>query len=163
MLQSEPMKSGAGGNWKRFDEKFDSSVVKQTSGISCVSAVGEMLLKSLGINVSQQIILDIIGEPATASSLAKVLNEFADSTETEKWHGTVTDEDSLEILLKRKNWAVILREPLERFGHAVIVDGKTRGGLIKIKDPFDQTSYKMTKADFLNHWGGEVIFYGTVK
>ena len=42
------MKSGAGGNWRRFDEKFDASIVKQTE-LSCLSAVGEMLLKNRNI------------------------------------------------------------------------------------------------------------------
>ena len=46
-------KSGAGGNWKRIDEKFDAEIIKQTSGLSCVSAVGEMLLKRRGISLSQ--------------------------------------------------------------------------------------------------------------
>jgi len=52
-------KVGAGGNWKRIDEKFDASIIKQTSGLSCVSAVGEMLLASRGISLSQTRILDI--------------------------------------------------------------------------------------------------------
>jgi hypothetical protein len=69
-------KVGAGGNWKRINEKFDASIIKQTSGLSCVSAVGEMLLVSRGISLSQTRILDIIGEPATAIDLAQVLNQF---------------------------------------------------------------------------------------
>lgn len=42
------MEVGAGGNWQRFDEKFDASVVKQKD-LSCVAAVGEMLLRERGI------------------------------------------------------------------------------------------------------------------
>ena len=156
------MKSGAGGNWRRLDEKFDGSIVKQTSGLSCVSAVGEMLLKNRGIFVLQKQILDIIGEPATLENLAKILNQFDNLADRKQWNGTVTDEDGLEILLQRENWAVVLREPLT-MGHAVYIDGKTKDGLIIIKDPFDQTSYKMTKFDFLNNWSGEVIFYGKTK
>lgn len=48
-------------------------------------------------------------------------------------------------------------------GHTVLIDGETRDGLIKIKDPFDQTVYQMSVGDFLNHWAGEVIFYGRIK
>lgn len=154
--------SGAGGNWKRIDEKFDAEIIKQTSGLSCVSAVGEMLLKQRGISLSQQKILDIIGEPATAQDLANVLNEFDVLTENRQWHGIVVNENELERLLKGQSFAVILHEPFT-MGHAVLIDGKTRGGLIKIKDPFDQTAYKMTTEDFLDHWAGEVIFYGRVK
>ena len=153
---------GAGGNWKRIDEKFDASIVKQTSGLSCVSAVGEMLLASRGISLSQREILDIIDEPATAEDLARVLNQFDILIEDKRWHGIATDEGELKKLLKGGNFAVILREPL-LLGHAVLIDGETNDGLIKIKDPFDQTVYKMTVEDFLNHWAGEVIFYGRIK
>jgi hypothetical protein len=48
------MKSGAGGNWRRFDESLDASIIKQTTGISCLSALGEMLLKRRGVSVSQE-------------------------------------------------------------------------------------------------------------
>ncbi len=154
-------KVGAGGNWKRIDEKFDASIIKQTSGLSCVSAVGEMLLASRGIFLSQQEILDIIGEPATAEDLAQVLNKFDVLIEGKRWHGVVADESELKTLLKG-NFAVILREPF-LLGHTVLIDGETNDGLIKIKDPFDQTAYQMTVEDFLNHWAGEVIFYGRIK
>lgn len=150
------MKSGAGGNWRRFDEKFDASITKQTTGVSCVSAIGEMLLKNREINVSQKEILDIIGEPADVGSLARCLNQFDVSDDGKIWRGLVTEEQSLDVLFRQKNWAVILQEPLG-LGHAVLIDGRTRRGLIKIKDPFDQTSYKMTEEDFLNNWGGQVI------
>lgn len=153
---------GAGGNWKRIDEKFDSSIVRQTSGISCVSSVGEMLLKGRGISLSQREILDIIGEPATTQDLARVLNEFDVPIRKRQWHGIVIAETDLEKLLEGQKFAVILHEPFV-MGHAVLVDGKTKDGLIKIKDPFDKTAYKMTFKDFLNHWAGEVIFYGRIK
>lgn len=153
------MKSGAGGNWKRFEEEFDSTIVKQTNGVSCVSAVGEMLLQERGIAVSQEKIRDIIGEPATFESLAKALNQFDNLIGKEKWYGIFTDEEGFKILLKLNFLAVILREPFT-MGHAVFIEGKSKHGFIKIKDPFDQTSYKMTASEFLRHWGGEVIFYG---
>lgn len=54
------MKAGAGGNWKRFHEKIDNEVIQQKSNVSCLSAVGEMLLKNRGIFISQDIIRDII-------------------------------------------------------------------------------------------------------
>lgn len=92
------MKSGAGGNWQRLDEKFDNTIVKQTSGISCVSAVGEMLLKERGIYVSQEKIRDIIGEPAAIEILAAALNEFDISNDGKVWRGHATDNQSLEIL-----------------------------------------------------------------
>lgn len=157
VLQSKPMESGAGGNWRRFGEKFDESIVKQSTGVSCVSAVGEMLLKKRGISVSQEQIRDIIGEPAYVGSLARCLNRLDESDDGREWRGFASDEESLDVLLKQKELGVILVEPHSRIGHAVIVDGKTRSGFIRIKDPFDQTSYKMRLEDFKANWGGEVI------
>lgn len=63
------------------------------------------------------------------------------------------------ILFRQKNWAVFLIDDFvsNKMAHAVCVEGRTRNGLIKIKDPFDQTSYKMTREDFLRYWGGQVI------
>lgn len=153
---------GAGGNWKRIDEKFDTSIVKQTGGLLCVSAVGEMLLARRGISLSQQKIIGIIGEPATTQDLVNVLNEFDVLAENRQWYGIVVNENDLERLLKGQSFAVILHEPF-MMGHAVLIDGKTHDGLIKVKDPFDQTAYKMTVEDFLDHWAGEVIFYGRIK
>lgn len=153
------MESGAGGNWRRFDEKFDASIVKQTTGISCLSALGEMLLKGRRLSISQEVIRDIIGEPSDVDKLSRALNQFDKSDDAFVWRGIATSNESLENLLRHhKNWGVILREGYPtRIGHAVFINGKTRHNLIKIKDPFDQTSYKMTMEDFLNHWGGEVI------
>lgn len=153
--------SGAGGNWKRIDEKFDADIVKQTSGLSCVSAVGEMLLARRGVSLSQRKILDIIGEPAQISRLADVLNEFGVSEHEKQWRGIVVEIENLDFLLQTGHIAVVLREPFE-LGHMVLVDGETPNGLIEIKDPFDQTSYKMTREEFLKHWNGEVIYYGRI-
>jgi len=150
------MKGGAGGNWRRFDEKFDASIVEQTSGLSCVSAVGKMLLRSRGISISQDAIRDIIGEPADLGSLALALNHFDSANDGKIWRGITTDHESLDILFRQKIWAAILCEPLS-LGHAVLISGRTQKGLINIKDPLDQTSYRRAEADFLKHWGGQVI------
>lgn len=153
------MKSGAGGNWRRFDEKIDASIAKQTTGVSCLSALGEMLLKGRGLSISQETIRDIIGEPAYIGNLARTLNRFDTAEDGFVWRSFATTDESFEKLLRRhKNWGVILiNDYLDKIGHAVFIAGRTRSGLIKIKDPFDQTSYKMTKEDFFKHWGGEVI------
>lgn len=158
MIESQPMKAGAGGNWKRFEEKFDANIIKQTSGVSCVSAVGEMLLKSHEIYVSQHKIRDIIGEPASLEMLAKALNEFDISDSGQQWYGGFYLPNRLDFVLRKQNFGVVLQEPLT-MGHAVFVEGVDEKGLVIIKDTFDQTTYKMTKADFSNFWGGGVIFY----
>jgi ABC-type bacteriocin/lantibiotic exporter with double-glycine peptidase domain len=149
------MKAGAGGNWKRFDERFDETIVKQTD-LSCVSAVGEMLLQKRGVFVSQDKIRDIIGVPSYFAALAKCLNQFDFSGDGEFWKGFPTDENSFLRLLKKQSVGVILIEP-NHLGHAVVVEKLTRSDLFHIKDLFDQTAYLMRKADFWNYWSGFVI------
>ncbi len=97
--------------------------------------------------------------PSFIGNLARTLNKFDISDDGLEWRGFPTTNESLEVLFRRhKNWGVILiNDYRDKIGHAVFIDGRTRSGLIKIKDPFDQTAYKMTMKDFLNHWGGEVI------
>ena len=149
------MKAGAGGNWKRFDEKFDETIVKQTD-LSCVSAVGEMLLKSRGIIVSQAEIRDIIGVSSFFEALAYCLNRFDISDDGKIWQGFPTDEKSLVKLLKKQSVGVILVEPMF-LAHAVLVERIKNDNIFRIKDSFDQTSYSMTDEDFWNCWGGIVI------
>ncbi|CAN5231167.1 hypothetical protein BH20ACI1_BH20ACI1_00160 [soil metagenome] len=149
------IKAGAGGNWKRFDEKFDETIVKQTD-LSCVSAVGEMLLRERGIHVSQEEIRDIIVVPSYFEALARCLNQFDISDDGKIWRGFSTDEKSLLSLLKEQSLGVVLVEPTF-LGHAVFVVRNTKTALFQIKDSFDQTTYKMTVNDFFAHWGGAII------
>jgi filamentous hemagglutinin len=153
------MKSGAGGDWERIDEQFDASIVKQ-GDLSCVSAVGEMLLKYRNIAISQKEIRDKIGSPATLINLAKFLNSVDSSEDGQMWQGIFLEQHYLDFVLGQSNFGVVLQEPFF-LAHAVYVDGVTKDRLIKIKDPFDQTSYKMTREEFLKHWSGGVIFRWT--
>ena len=74
-------KAGAFGNWKKLNERIDFDIVKQVSekGESCVSAVGQMLMESRNIAVTQAEILAIIGEPASIESLRWCLNRLSSS------------------------------------------------------------------------------------
>ena len=87
--------------------------------------------------------------------MADVLNKFDISEDGREWYGINVRIDNLKTLLKEKNWAAVLREP-QTMGHTVLIDG-TENRLIKIKDPFDQTAYRMTVEDFLENWNGEVV------
>ena len=141
---------GAGGNWKRFNERFDASIVKQRE-MSCVSAVGEMLLRERGIIFPQQRLIKAIGSPTSLNKLAKYFNTL--TTSTISWLGGYFDPDnvkSLDVIIASGSWGAVLREgyPL---GHAVLVEGVDEKGFFLIKDPFDQTSYRMTEKDFLDH------------
>jgi hypothetical protein len=145
------MKAGAGGNWKRFEETFDKNIVKQQD-LSCVAAVGEMLLCDRGIAMTQAEIIDIIGKKASIYDLKDVLNEV---DETGNWKGGYEINETLP--LKKEMFLVVLQEPLT-LGHAVLVEGLDEKGYFLIKDSADQTTYKMMQKDFFNYWGGGIIY-----
>lgn len=147
MNKSKFKPAGAGGTWKRVDEKFDETVIKQTNDFSCVAAVGEMLANHYDLNLSQAEILDEIGELSNAFALAQYLNKV-DKTEG-KWIGgnfPPVIEFIEGMTVSSRVWAVVLREG-SALGHAVLIDGLDENGLVKIRDPFDQTSYQMTIED----------------
>jgi filamentous hemagglutinin len=145
---------GAGGSWKVIDEYPDPAVVKQLTPHSCVAAVGEMLLRSRGISVSQQEIIDIIGEPSGIDYLAGYLNSI--DLSRERWFGQVVERRNISILLRRGMFGTVLREG-STLGHLVLVSDIVSGRLI-IKDPWDGTSYKMSILEFFRHWNGEALF-----
>lgn len=155
------MQSGAGGNWKRSHERHDDAIIQQISDDSCMAAVGQMLLRTRGIDVPQAKISDIIGEPAASKDLAEALNQFDKGGDGKTWSGEFLDDfASLRNLFEKVEpgcFAVILREPPSSTGHAVMLAGILDNGLLEIEDPYDQTSYKMTIEDFDDHWGLEVI------
>jgi ABC-type bacteriocin/lantibiotic exporter with double-glycine peptidase domain len=149
-------KSGAGGYWKRTDEKFDAEIVKQLSAASCVSAVGEMLARSFGIEIAQEKIFKKLGNWSNSRELARFLNSV---DETGKWLGGHPDNvlKYLTFLLKKRApFGAIFREKNPR-GHAVLIEGLDEKGLVIVKDPFDQTAYKMSVADVFEVLS-EVIF-----
>ena len=67
---------GAGNKWHRTGENLDFSVVKQTNSLSCVAAVGEMLLRSRGFDISQTEIARFIGIPSNSEKLAAYFNSL---------------------------------------------------------------------------------------
>jgi ABC-type bacteriocin/lantibiotic exporter with double-glycine peptidase domain len=145
------MKAGAGGNWKRIEEKFDETIVKQED-LSCVAAVGEMLLRKRGISMTQSEIIAIIGRKASIYDLKDVLNRI---DETGDWKGGYTAVEA--IPLTKGNFLAVLQEPMI-LGHAVLVEGLDEENNFVIKDSADQTAYKMTQKDFFSNWGGGIIF-----
>lgn len=155
MSEITTKKIGAGGFWKVLNEKQDASVIKQITPFSCVAAVGVMLLQTRGIAMTQEEIIDIIGEASTTTELAKLLNDIDKSDSEEKWHGIIVGIKYLEKIISKSSFGAVLREgnPL---GHLVLVE-KAAGNLLYIKDPWDKTSYQMTVEEFLKVWNGEVI------
>ena len=140
---------GAGGVWQVLGERADSSVVRQLNSLSCVAATGEMLLRARGItHITQAEIVAIVGAPSDVVSLAQYFNSLKVSGNG--WRAGGFDIKSFPAVLKLQNWGAVLREgsPL---GHLVMVEEMDEKGLLKIKDPFDQTSYRMTKQELLKH------------
>lgn len=139
---------GTGGYWQVFDEKFEASIVRQANPWACVAAVGEMLLQARGVQVSQIEIARIIGAPSHSEALAKYLNSLEISAKG--WIGGFFDVQYLDAILATGTWGAVLREgsPL---GHMVLVEGHDKEELIRIKDPFDQTAYRMTRTGFTKH------------
>lgn len=149
-------KSGAGGYWKRIDEKFNAEIVKQSSAASCVSAVGEMLAQRFGIKTTQEKIFKRLGDWSNSRELARFLNSLDKS---KKWLGGHPDyvlEYTEFLLKKRAPFGAIFRENNPK-GHAVLIEGLDGKGLVIVKDPFDQTEYKMEVADVFEVLS-EVIF-----
>lgn len=142
---------GALGSWKKIDERFDETIIKQVNDASCVSAVGEMLARFYGLNISQQKILEKIGEWSNSKDLAEFLNSIETRNDVE-WIGGFFYDDIEFIKGITRNtriWGVMLRNK-EALGHAVLIDGLDSNGLIIIKDPFDQTTYKIETEKLYN-------------
>lgn len=137
-------KFGAIGNWQRLDEKFDESIIKQLNDASCVSAVGEMLANFYGLDTSQKEILEIIGDWSNSKRLAEFLNSVETRNDVEWIGGFFYDDIEFikGITEDIKVWGAMLRDK-ESLGHAVFIDGLDDNDLIIIKDPFDQTNYKI--------------------
>jgi len=53
---AQSLRIGAGGRWLVFDEKPESSVVKQQSNVSCGPACGEMLFQGQGTMMKVQVL-----------------------------------------------------------------------------------------------------------
>ena len=88
--------------------------------------------------------MEEIGEWSNAKALAEFLNSKETQNDVE-WIGSFFshDIDFIEgITADISTWGVMLRNK-EALGHAVLIDGLDEKGLIIIKDPFDQTKYKI--------------------
>ncbi len=157
-------RSGAGGSWKTIDERADSSVPAQSNPLACVAATGEMLLRSRGIDVSQERILAKIEIPATVDELVEVMNEF-DQTPGKLWRGGAISDEHLELLGKIGDVHAVVFHEGGTLGHMVLVESVTDGEVFVIKDPFPinetaecGTIYTMTREEFIKVWGGEAVF-----
>lgn len=124
---------------------------KQTNDASCVSAVGEMLANFYGLGISQKDILENIGDLSNSKRLAEFLNSVETRNDVEWIGGFFYDDIEFikGIAEDIKVWGAMLRDK-EALGHAVLIGGLDDSGLIIIKDPFDQTRYKIETEKLYN-------------
>jgi ABC-type bacteriocin/lantibiotic exporter with double-glycine peptidase domain len=159
-----PAWAGAGGNWCTIDEVFDSKVVRQQSDLSCVAACGEMLLQNRGININQAAIEELTGVPSAPELLASALNEL-NLDDSGGWRGAyleipgASQSQVFDVLNTTGAWAAVLWEAGVGIGHMVIVDGLDEMGYVLIRDPWEGTSYKMIKDDFLQYWSQAGVYW----
>jgi len=149
MVLYRTLQGGAGGNWRIIEEVTDANVVRQSGSMNCGAACGEMLLRSQGVFVYQEVIAEIAGAPSSAESLATALDDL-DSSGT--WFGGGVTESSFEALNQTGLWSAMLFEVGARFGHWVCVAGLDHAGRAMILDPADGTRYVMEIEEFMSHW-----------
>ena len=157
--------AGAGGNWPVIDEVLDPEVVPQQNDLSCGSACGEMLLRKRGINnISQATIANEAGVPVTCEDLALALNTLSPEG-FQRWRGGpliipgATDTELFEVLNTTGSWAAVLWEVGAGIGHMILVDGLDEVGYVLIRDPWDATTYRMTREDFLKYWNTQAVYW----
>ena len=149
MVAYRTLQGGAGGYWRTIDEVTDATVVRQSGSMNCGAACGEMLLRSQGVFVSQEVRADVVGAPSSAESLATALDDL-DANGT--WFGGGVTESSFEALNQTGLWSAMLFEAGARFGHWVCVSGLDDAGRMIILDPADSTRYAMELEEFMSHW-----------
>jgi filamentous hemagglutinin len=159
------LEAGAGGNWRVFNEILDPNVVKQSTTLACGAACGEMLLASKLLDIEQDVIEVMIGigQAIDAQNLASVLQQL-DPDDSRTWLGGHlrilgrSDEYLINVLNSTGSWAAMMWEQHAPIGHFVVIDGLDYYGRIKVRDPWDGTSYKMEMKDFLAHWSGNGVY-----
>ncbi len=165
--------AGAGRFWETIEQKLakpldqleagDLRVVKQHHRNSCVAAVGDMLTKGKFNH------LDLIPR-LNANWWPEYLKANPEPMASLKWLGAELGEkewlfkndypDSMkavdEVLGYSKEPFAVTFKLYGQDAHAVAIDGVTKNGLIKVRDP-DGSYYKMTKEEFKRVWTGEAL------
>lgn len=153
--------SGSGfGSWPRSNVQVDESlVIRQVDNTSCGQACGAMGLRDRGIDVQPTDIgsglsLFQIGSP---NNLATQISNAAPNVNWASGHAD--DLRGAFTVLTRPSggsWVAGLRGS-GSVNHAVVVDGVNAGGVVRIRDPWDQTTYTMSREDFFENWTGGFV------
>ena len=154
---AQSLRVGAGGSWPVFDETLDLNVVKQQSNVSCGAACGEMLLADRGVKITQDVIENASYAPIDPIDLVIALNKL-DPSHTRIWKGgtihapNVPYESIIRGLNVTGSWSAAMWERGEPIAHLVVIDGFDESSRLKIRDPWEGTSYTMAIEDFLQVW-----------
>jgi hypothetical protein len=148
------------GEWHRSNiVRDDISVIRQKDLQSCGYACGAMVLRDRGVIVAPEVIGSGFSsfQRTAPDNLGIQLGKVAPHI---KWAVGQADDLAVafDILTRRAggSWIAELKGT-GKVSHAVVVDALATNGLVHIRDPWDQTSYTMTKDDFMSHWTGGFV------
>jgi hypothetical protein len=159
--------AGAGGDWKKINERVSKSVVQQYHPCACVGAVGEMLTNGA---IDQRTLMEAMsgnwgreilerwaerGKHAagTIDGLARELGTEWKTARHKEAHRPV----ELEKLLRQNRPFGAELKTHEAMAHTVVVDGINEAGNICIRDPLKGTEYEMLRNTFIKIWSGVVF------
>lgn len=160
---AQTLRVGAGGSWRVFNEVLDSHVIKQQSEVSCGPACGEMLFRDRGIQLAQNMIEQATGAPVSVENLARWLQKL-DPSNAWHWQGgyikisNASREQVIKVLNSTGTWAAMMHEKGASISHLVIIDGLDDYGRVKVRDPYQGTSYTMDMQEFIYYWNGNGIY-----
>jgi filamentous hemagglutinin len=161
--------SGApGGWWEAFEEHESAEVIRQCTPNACGPACAEMLFRARGIfSVSQQEVISVQGSNwSNEESLSAAMNQIGARIgirDSGRWLGAWVDsldgaEDSFNYLLKSLPYITSLKS-FNSESHMVVVDGLDDEGRVVIRDPYEGTTYIMSRHAFCDVWQGMTIWW----
>jgi hypothetical protein len=161
--EGENKRSGSpGGYWPVIGEKKDQKAIRQINNVACGAAAVVMLLKDRNIDdIDQERIIELAGAPTTIGILANVLSQIAPLQDNGSWIGQTysgNDERIWALFNQSGAWIANFQQP-GSIGHIVVIDGRDKRNRVKIRDPWEGTSYKMEWEEFLNVWTRGGVFW----
>ncbi len=166
-------RAGGAGLWVTIEEVVGHpSVIKQLTPNACGPACAQMVLKDLGIQVSQSSLALTYGKrirlnhatgmpwglASTDLELCNALKAFAPSR---NWVTRFAEPSNQAVRMREWSshgtWIAMMRQPRE-VAHWLVVDGIDGVGRIIIRDPGGLGSrYFMTQHEFIKYWNGIAV------
>ena len=139
-------------DWQRLFEAHDPDAIMQEDERGCSLACIAMLMTPLGIAIDQRELAKV-AQLLLSDVAVEALLRRLDRSGYWSFQAIPYGADLAPHHL-RAPWMAWLLVRNSQVAHAVIVDGVTTGGLLRIRDPWCGTSYKMTYAAFDDACGG---------